>query len=147
MPIFGLIALGLAGWESTWWALRRRRRALVYRQAAHDAKFLGKPLVVIGAPDGGVTQGYGCGDLTVDLAGSSCPRSMKLDITKPLPFRDNSVCVLTVCTLEYVQDVRPALKEIMRVSGGHAYFVGVEPWTLTAYLYPGAKRTLPSRFR
>lgn len=72
---------------------------------------------------------------------------MRLDITKPLPFRDNSVCCLTVCTLEYVQDLKPALAEIMRISGGHAYFVGVEPWTLTAYLYPGSKRTLPPRFR
>ena len=52
-----------------------------------------------------------------------------------------------MCTLEYVERVEPALREILRISGGHAFFVGVEPWTLTAYLYPGAKRTLPARYR
>ena len=29
----------------------------------------------------------------------------------------------------------------------YAYYCGVEPMTLTAYLYPGAKRTLPARYR
>ena len=34
-----------------------------------------------------------------------------------------------------------------RVSGGHAFFVGVEWWTLAAALYPGAKRTMPAQYR
>lgn len=146
MP-FIWIALGLAAWEGFWWDVRRSRRLDTYAKAQARAQALGRPLVVIGAPDAGFTGRYGCGDITVDLAGSSCPRALQLDITRPLPFRDDSVCCVTMCTLEYVNQVEPALREIARISGGHAFFVGVEPWTLAAYLYPGAKRTLPAKYR
>jgi hypothetical protein len=137
----------MASWEAIWWARRRHRRGIVYRQALNHAQMLGRPLVVIGAPDGGVTRGYGCGDVTVDLAGSACPVTVAADITKPLLFADNSVCVVVMCVLEYVDDANAALQEIMRISGGHAFFVGVEPWCLTATLYPGAKRSLPPQYR
>ena len=103
--------------------------------------------MVIGAPDGGVTAGYSCGDVTLDLAPSSCPNSMVVDVTKRVPLPDNCCVVFCSCVLEYVQDASAAIAEIQRISGGHAFFVGVEPFTLTAYLYPGAKRTLPARFR
>lgn len=146
MPLLW-IALGLAAWEGFWWDVRRTKRLNVYNQAQTYAKAIGRPLVVIGAPDAGFTSGYGCGDITVDLAGSQCPNTAQLDITKRLPFADNSVCCITVCTLEYVNQAEPALREIRRISGGHAFFVGVEPWTLAAYFYPGAKRTLPARYR
>ena len=139
--------LGLAAWEGFWWDLRRSRRTDTYAKAVAHARSIGRPLVVIGAPDGGVTSGYGCGDITVDLAKSSCPRSMQLDVTKPMPFATDSVCCMVVCTLECVQDVPAALAEIGRISGGHAFFVGVEPWTLTAYLHPDIRQTLPARFR
>ena len=146
MPLLWIV-LGLTAWEGFWWNVRRERRFNVYNQANTYAKAISRPLVVIGAPDGGFTSGYGCGDVTVDIAGSRCPNTAKLDITKRLPFDDNSVCCITVCTLEYVNQVETALREIRRISGGHAFFVGVEPWTLAAYFYPGAKRTLPARYR
>ena len=143
-----LIALGATSvWEFGWWARRLMRRGEVYAIAQKRAETLQKPLIVIGAPDGGVTAGYGCGDATVDIASSACPHSIRADITKPLPFADDSGVVFVSCTLEYVADANAALREIMRISGGEAYFVGVEPWTLTAYLYPGAKRTLLSQYR
>lgn len=146
MPLVWVV-LSLAAWEAFWWDVRRSRRANMYQRAITYAKAIGRPLVVIGAPDGGFTGGYGCGDVTIDLAGSACPNTSQLDITKPLPFRTNSVCCITMCTLEYVNEVNAALHEINRISGGHAFFVGVEPWTLTAYLYPGARRTLPAQYR
>lgn len=138
---------GAAAWELTWWMWRRHRRGVVYQQALAHARALGRPLVVIGAPDAGPTSGYGCGDVTVDLAHSHCPVHLRADVTKPLPFVHDSVVVFCSCVLEYVQDHQPALAEIQRVSGGHMFFVGVEPWTLTSVLYPGAKRTLPPRYR
>lgn len=134
-------------WDFGWWLRRRARRGEMYALARAEAYRLGRPLVVIGAPDGGVTKGYGCGDVTVDLIKSSCPVALVADVTKPLPFADNSVVVAVFCVLEYVNDANAALAEIQRISGGYAYFVGVEPWTATAYLYPGAKRTLPSQYR
>lgn len=139
----GVVAL----WEAAWWLRRRVRRGYVYRLAMEQARLLGRPLVVIGAPDGGVTSGYGCGDVTVDMAPSVCPNSMQIDITKRLPFADNSVVTFASCVLEYVDNASAALAEIQRVSGGYAFFVGVEPYCLTANLYPGARRTLPPAYR
>ena len=141
-------ALKVLSWETAWWGRRRLRRAHVYAQALECAHALGRPLVVIGAPDGGATSGYGCGDLTIDLNGSAvCPNVMKVDITKSIPIANDSAVIFCSCVLEYVSDCDAALREIQRVSGGHAFFVGVEPWTLTAFLYPGAKRRLPAHLR
>lgn len=134
-------------WEALWWVIRRQRRADVFEKAQSAAQQLGRPLVVIGAPDGGTTSGYGCGDVTIDLLPSSCPNAMQLDVTQPLPFADNSVVIFCSCVLEYVSDPGAAIAEIQRVSGGYAYFVGVEPWTLNAFFYPGAKQTLPAAYR
>ncbi len=134
----------VAAWEATWWAVRRSNRESAYRCAANLAASLGKPLLVVGAPDGGVTSGYGCGDITLDMAPSSCPRHIQADITKRIPLADNSAVVFVSCVLEYVDDVDAAMRELMRVSGGNLFVVRVEPWTLTAYLYPGAKRTIPA---
>jgi Methyltransferase domain len=140
--------VGFAGaWEAGWWAHRRRRRSLVYSEALRIARSIGRPLVVLGAPDSGSTAGYGCGDVTVDLVQSACPCSLRADVTKGLPFADRSVVVFASCVLEYVSDADAAIREIERVSGGYAYYVGVEPWTLAAYLYPGARRTLAEAYR
>lgn len=140
------VALGVAGgallWEIAWWARRRHERARVYDLALARSRQLGRPLVVVGAPDGGVTSGYPCGDVTVDLAPSSCPVALQADISKPLPFADNSVVVFVACVLEYVEDYAAAIRELTRISGGELYAVRVEPWTASAYLYPGAKRAL-----
>jgi hypothetical protein len=137
----------LSAWELLWYIRRWRRRGQVYSEALETAHRLGRPLIVIGAPDGGVTSGYGCGDETIDIAPTSCPIWKPLDITKPLPYADNSVVVFCSCVLEYVSDPLAAIAEIKRISGGYAFFVGVEPWTLTATLYPGAKQTLPALYR
>lgn len=140
-------AAGVAGWEAAWWLRRRARRGAQYERAFERARQLRRQLVVIGAPDGGSTAGYGCGDVVVDLAPSSCAVVLHNDVTKRLPFADDSVVVFCSCVLEYVTDADAAVKEIWRISGGQAFFVGVEPWTLTAYLYPGARRTLPAALR
>lgn len=134
----------LLAWEGTWWLVRRAKRTATYQNAQNRATQLGRPLVVVGAPDAAVTAGYGCGDITVDLQASTCPRSIQADITKPLPFADNSAVVAVFCVLEYVNDLNAAMREILRVAGSadNLFIVSVEPWTLTAYLYPGARRTL-----
>lgn len=90
----------------------------------------------------GATSGPGCGDVTLDIGSSSCPNFIRADISKRLPFTDDSVTVFVSCVLEYVEDYPAALAELRRVAGDHLYVCRVEPWTLTAYLYPGAQRTL-----
>ena len=138
---------GISAWEIGWWIRRRARRGAQYEAAFVRAQALHRQLVVIGAPDAGATGGYGCGDVVVDLAPSSCAVVLHNDVTKTLPFATNSVVVFCSCVLEYVSDADAALREIWRISGGEAFFVGVEPWTLAAYFYPGARRTLPSQLR
>jgi hypothetical protein len=145
--MFVAAAVGLAAWEAAWWARRRARRSIVYREATHQARELGRPLMVIGAPDGGVTSGYDCGDITVDICPSTCPVHLQADITERIPMPDASCVIFVSCVLEYVSDLEGALVEIQRVSGGHVYFVGVEPWTITAFAYPGAQRRLPGWLR
>lgn len=139
------IAVGIgavAFWEGAWWARRRALRGATCDCALAEAKALKKPLVVVGAPDAGVTAGYGCGDITIDAGSSSCPRFMQADITKKIPLADNSAVVFVSCVLEYVDDYPAAMKELRRVAGSHLYVVRVEPWTLAGWLYPGAKRQL-----
>lgn len=132
----------LATWEGAWWALRRARRGKVYRAARLRAYELERPLLVLGAPDAGTTAGYPCGDITVDLVPSACPNAIQADVTQGLRIAPDSVVVFCACVLEYVDDVDRALAEIQRISGGEAFFVGVEPFTLAGHFYPGAKRTL-----
>jgi hypothetical protein len=141
-----LLAVGaLAAWDLGWWLRRRLRRQALFQQASALASSLGRPLVVVGAPDGGVTAGYGCGDVTIDLAEtSSCPHYLRADITQQIPLASDSAVVFVSCVLEYVSNVDAALCELLRVAGSPArlFVVRVEPWTLTALLYPGAKRTI-----
>lgn len=139
------IALGgLAAWEGLWWLRRRALRASTYREAMRRAVELDRPLVVVGAPDGGVTGGYPCGDATIDVAPTACPVPIRADITRRTPFDDDSVVVVVMCVLEYVANYEAALAELRRIAGNEVFVVRVEPWTLTAYLYPGARRTLPA---
>ena len=141
------IVTAIAAWEAFWWFRRRLRRGTMFREARARATYLGRPLVVVGAPDRGPTAGYPCGDYTVDIQTSSCPKFVQADITKRLPFPNDSVVVFVSCVLEYVSDLPAAMRELARVSGGELYVVRVEPWTLTAYWYPGTKRRLPADWR
>jgi hypothetical protein len=132
----------LAAWETIWWSHRVYQRSETYRQAAQCAAALGRPLVVIGAPDLGLTTGPGTGDLVIDIAPSRCPNSVQADICQQIPLPDDCCVVFVSCVLEYVDNLEAAVSEILRISGGRAFAAHVEPWTLTAYLYPGAQRII-----
>jgi len=140
MKTWTKVALALAAWEGAWWLRRDHRRVKLYGEARALATRLGLPLVVVGAPDRGSTASPGAGDLVIDIGPSSVPNFLQADITKRLPLPDNSVVVYVSCVLEYVSDYAAAVQELKRISGGRLFVVGVEPWTLAAYLYPGRKR-------
>lgn len=145
MHLFVKLGLLAGAWEAAWWARRRKKRADTFTEARARATATGRPLLVVGAPDGGVTAGYGCGDVTVDLAAaSSCFPYLSADVSRRLPFEDNSCVVFVSCVLEYVTDYEAAYSELRRIAGKNIFITRVEPWTATAYLYPGAKRTLPA---
>jgi hypothetical protein len=60
----------------------------------------------------------------------------------PVPgIADDSAVVYVSCVLEYVTDPESALGELQRMAGSpeNLFIVFVEPWSVTAVLYPGAK--------
>ena len=148
---FARIALGGTVLAEGGMALRRfeqRRRA--FAAAARRAAELDRPLVVVGDPDAGahtrLVRAYDCGDLCLDLHG--CPRCEVMqaaDLTAgPVPgIPDDSAVVYVSCVLEYVTDPEAALRELNRMAGSpdNLFLVFVEPWSLTAALYPGARWT------
>jgi len=128
--------------------VRFEERKCLFRAAAARAAAMGRKLVVVGDPDAGFHtrffRAYECGDLCVDLSGCPrCPVTLVADITKGLlpTIADDSVVVYVSCVFEYVEDLDAAMAEIRRI-GGHRdniFVVTVQPWTLTARLYPGAR--------
>lgn len=139
------VLAGLASWELFWWSERVHDRHALYDRARTHARSLGLPLIVVGAPDQGPTPGPGCGDLTLDIAPTSCPCSLQVDITKPIPLPSDSAVIFVSCVLEYVDDFDMAWRELQRIAPNRVYVCRVQPWTLTAHLYPGAKRCLDKR--
>lgn len=123
----------------------------LFSRAQARARETGRPLVVVGDPYGGahtrLLPAYGCGDLTLDLTGCpSCPNGMAVDLDKERvsSVRDNSAVVYVSCVLEYVGQPENAWRELLRMAGSvdNLFVVGVQPWSLTAALYPGAQRTI-----
>ena len=143
------LVLGYVGLvEGTAALIRFRERTAAFQAAMERATALGRRLVVIGDPDAGMhtrlMRAYGCGDVCVDLNGCpQCPVTVVADITKgPIPdVADDSAVVFVSCVLEYVSEINSALKEIARIAGSaeNVFVVTVQPWTLTARLYPGAR--------
>lgn len=126
------------------------RRELFARATAR-ARETGRPLVVVGDPHGGahtrLIPAYGCGDLTLDLTGCpSCPNGLavNLDRERVSSVPDDSAVVYVSCVLEYVGRPDAAWQELLRMAGStdNLFVVGVQPWSMTAALYPGAQRTV-----
>jgi hypothetical protein len=127
--------------------VRHNERGAAYAAANERALKLNRKLIVIGDPDAGLhtrlMRAYGCGDVCVDLNGCpQCPVTVVADITKRIDgIDDDSAVVFVSCVLEYVGDLNAALAEILRVAGSreNVFIVAVQPWTLTARLYPSAR--------
>lgn len=132
----------VAAWEGVWWLHRKAARDQLHQQAVACATALGRPLVVVGAPDLGAT-GSPDGDIVIDIRPSALPHALQADVCQPLPFAPDSVVVFVSCVFEYVDDLAAAVAELTRISGGYLFVVTVEPWTLTSFLYPGTRRRIP----
>jgi hypothetical protein len=142
--LLGVIAVAEGGGA----LVRFDRRKKAYAAAQAHAQASGRTFVVIGDPDTGmhtrIMRAYGCGDVCLDLTGCpACPRGIAVDLTKgPIQeIPDDSAVVFVGCTLEYVDDVEAATAEILRMAGSPAnvHITWVQPWTITATLYPNAK--------
>ncbi len=149
LDILARLFLGGALLAESGLAMRRFAvRSRAYKAAVRRAAETGRPLVVVGDPDAGahtrLLRAYGCGDLCIDLRG--CPRCQVMqpaDLTQgPIAaVADDSAIVYVSCVIEYVSDPEAALRELYRMAGApeNLFLVLVEPWSLTAALYPGAR--------
>lgn len=113
---------------------RHYNRYNYYQRALVQSVETNKPLLVIGDPYTGyiVTRNipimYGCGDVCLDLSGCGrCPNEtvkLKGDLLEILPtLVMNSYVIYSSYTLEYVPNIKRAIAEIRRVSGGDMYIV------------------------
>lgn len=148
--VLGKVALGLViGEVALSVFVRRPNRRRLYDLARARATATGKPLLVFGDPDEGwvdptLGRSYGCGDACTDLTGCpACPVRLPgraEDVFPRLP--SNSYVVFASCVLEYVDDIELVSREAWRVAGGDLFVAHVEPWSITAFAYPGAKRRI-----
>jgi hypothetical protein len=133
----------LAGAEGAGYLTRANQRMDYYNRARLRSRALGRPLVVVGAPDGGMTGGYSCGDYCVDLRGCRRCGSPPADLTKPhaIPVRDDGAVVFSCCVMELVNDPEAAWRETMRAAGSmdNVFVVRIQPWTLTKIMYPDVR--------
>ena len=139
------VLAALAAWEAGWWCKRVVDRRDVHARALARSRATGKPLLVVGAPDGGATSSPG-GDIVLDIQPSRAPVAIQADIERRIPLPDDSVVVFVCYVLEYVHDIERAWGELQRVSGGDLYVIRVQPWTLTGVYYPGTRRFVEKRY-
>lgn len=138
------VPIAIAGLEGIGYANRFLARGHVFKMAAERAHNIGRPLIVIGAPDA-ATGGYPCGDLCVDLDGCKRCGTLPIDALN-IPVKDNSAVVFVSCTLSLIPQIRNAWKEILRVAGSvdNVFVVDIQGWTLTATAYPGTRWIIES---
>ena len=145
LKIISVIFILLIIYELVLTYTRYIKRRRVFSIAKSFAESSGKPLMVIGDPWNGSTNkifgpSYECGDVCIDLTGCpNCIHGIKSKIENYLPsVPSDSYVIFISCVLEYVDSgkIDYIFSEIQRVSGGDYYIVSVEPWTLTALLYP-----------
>lgn len=142
-----IVPAAIGVWEAAWWRRRVRDRYALYRRAKVHARAVGKPLLIVGAPDLGSTKGpLSADDLVIDIRQSGAPNAIRADITKRIPLPNDSVVVFVSCVLEYVTDLNAAMRELRRVARDRIYVCRVQPWTMAGFFYPGRRRCLPRMF-
>jgi hypothetical protein len=128
---------------------RREHRRAVFEQAQRRAQELGRPLLVLGDPDGGVLnrmlgRQWQCGDVCVDLMGCGiCGERVQgrpEDVLQALD--DNAYVVYDPGAFAKADDATEMAIQLKRVTGGEVYMADAGPWTLTAFFGPKRKRRI-----
>ena len=126
---------------------QRQQRRTLYAAAVERARDTGKALLVLGSPTRGIVQrfvgqDYGCGAMCVDEGGcATCETYVRGRIEDVLPqFGDNSAVIFAANVLEYVDDAALVAAHMDRVSGGDVFVATVDPTSLAAWVWPGARR-------
>lgn len=128
---------------------RRDYRRAVFEEARRRAEQLGRPLLVLGDPDEGLTNRFlgrqwQCGDVCVGLKGCGIcgdwVQGRPEDVLKELD--TNAYVVYDPGAFAKADNGSAFLEELARVSGGEVYMADAGPWTLTAFLEPKRKRRI-----
>jgi len=138
-----------------WRACRKlSMQHVLYERARERARREKRTLVVIGNPTGGfvnkVVPVYGCGDVCIDIAGCRpCGREtrvLKMDAIVALrKLPADSAVVFESEVLEYVGNMRQAVAEIDRITGGdHTRIFSVHSISIAHWPYHTAGKRPPA---
>lgn len=113
-----------------------------YREAVAYSKMVGKPLLVVGGPYGGVSwmKAHGCGDMCMDINPWACRgcQTVVADIREiPFPsgFFGAAYASHVLEHLPTVEDARKAAAELYRVAA-NVFICGPGKMNLHAHLMP-----------
>ena len=140
----GLSGVAVAETAATWTRWEQRRR--LFQAADARARKLGRPLlVVLPRKEGWFNRSmrlYEYGARYPDIfSRRNSPVIFADSLARGIAVQNDSAVLYVACVLEYVTDLRRSMDEILRIAGEpeNIYIVTVQPWTLTASLYPGAR--------
>ena len=127
----------IACWEVGCALYEKRERLAMYRKALAASKRSGKPMLVVGEPDGE----YPCPPapgVVVDLRPSSaCKRHVRVSVERMPMFHDKQFGAAFVShVIEHVEHPAIALRELDRVAD-QVFVSYPRPWRLTTWLIPG----------
>lgn len=150
------VALVIGATELTSWLIRMRKRDTLYQKALAVARSKDRPLLVVGKPFGwdktkdagswvpwSNTGAHPCGDVTLDVRGApECPVSIAADAADLSSIPTGTFgAVFSSCTLEHIEDLPSAWRELHRVStlpgeDPSVFVVHPQSWCLFAHFEP-----------
>ena len=144
----GLAWITWEGWSAL--VIRRQRRRDAFNAALSRKAETGKPLVVLGDPEGsfiGRIMGpdFDCADLCIAPRGcANCENVIVATAEQGLQDLSPASHVVFVDTgvLERAENPNVLLSEIQRVGGGDFFMAPYSPWTIFAWLPPAKRRVL-----
>jgi len=128
---------------------RRDYRRAVFEEARRRATELGRPLLVLGNPDGGLVnrllgRQWQCGDVCVDPQGCGIcgdwVQGRPEEVLRELD--SNAYVVFDPGAFAFADVGSDFVNQLARVSGGEVFMADAGPWTMTAFLEPRRKRRL-----
>lgn len=134
--LFG-VAGGVIVGEAVWGLFEVYEVKSLYQKAKEAAEVSGKPLLVVGRPDDGMTAIAGipdaCGDICLDVQGCpSCPVSVQASVEDLSQFGDGQFGAAFVShVIEHVGDPEKAISELHRVAD-NVVVCFPRAWTLGA---------------
>lgn len=143
--------VGWLTWE-TWNAmvLQRQRRRDAFNVALNKKSETGKPLLVLGDPEGAILgrilgADFDCADLCIDSRGcANCENVIVADPETALADLGSNSHVVYVNTgiFEHTANPDQFISELLRVSGGDYVMAPHNTWSLSAWLPPAKRRVL-----